>query len=195
MSRRYGRNQRRQHREMIADGIWALRRMTILYNEQKALHDHTKAQLLTLQSRVALWDDEVRHILGRHTALSINPAKESFQSPPQRLPVKGRPLSSMLLSADITTDSLSYSIENMLYTLVRFDEDRQRDLRRLLRVQISGPEGYDRKASAGYAISEYMWEELMRDRRAGDDTGLKRFTAHVCEALSTHLVEGYKKRA
>lgn len=61
MSKRYGRNQRRKHRETIA-----LLREAIGKRELEAVKQKRRAD--QLEEELANWNDEIIHLLGNHTA-------------------------------------------------------------------------------------------------------------------------------
>lgn len=65
MGKRYGRNQKRQHRARIA----ALEEM---HEMDRAILRRTSAELAALKSEVEEWDEEIRRLLGEYSALRRN---------------------------------------------------------------------------------------------------------------------------
>jgi hypothetical protein len=156
MANRYGRRQRRKHREQIeALGHDNLNLFAALRREEK-LRQHLAEKLRRHREAMDRWDREVSFLLGRFSALKFK--TESIGRVPGRMEIR-EPMSSIGPSS--FDGQMEYRVEMMLAVLYELDEPALYDMHRLLRVAVMR---MDWQTSTGneacYAMSERMWKEI-----------------------------------
>lgn len=81
MSKRYGRNQKRRHRDRIA----ALEQSQEM---DRALLSRVSSELSSLRSEVEQWDEEIRRLLGEHSALRRETHEVLSRNPLREVPIR-----------------------------------------------------------------------------------------------------------
>lgn len=190
MSWRYGRKQKRAHREMIADLA------CVNFNLQKRLdsareeYRSERQKLNRLGDVIRDWDSEIRSLLGPYTSFSINDTTYRVDHPDQiRQMAVMPPLPRIIdFSSEIMVESVAYHLSTILGFMVDLSEKDLMTLRQhlTLRVMI----GSERLDSSYYAFSESMWHALKND----SPEGRERIASRVARDLVETLARGAEKK-
>lgn len=139
MSKRYGRNQKRQHRARIA----ALEEM---HEMDRALLAERSAELSSLKLEVYEWDEEIRRLLGEYSALRRNTPELRSNHPIREMPIfEPAPYR---YEPDVTLTMTMPTRERMRRFVFTIRKDDMR-MQRLIRFMEADGDG-----GVAYAISE-----------------------------------------
>jgi len=153
MGKRYGRNQKRKHREAISLLIEACLRREAETLEANSISHRTRAAYIGLELRVKDWDDQIRWLLGTYSAFLFQPGIMVTGNPNSidLIPIM-KAISAM---APYPSDMAMTSTEQAFARITRFtiaiSDDDIMTLKRLIRLKIS-----DGKGDIHYALSEDM---------------------------------------
>lgn len=141
MSKRYGRNQKRHHRERIA-ALEQSREM------DRALLSRVSRELSSLESEVKQWDEEIRRLLGEHSALRRDTPEIVSRNPLREMPIR-MPVSKLddpeALDMVQQTTCARERMRRFVFTIQK-DNFRMRRLIRFMEIDGCG--------GVAYAISE-----------------------------------------
>lgn len=154
MAKRYGRNQKRRHREEIARQAARIDNLEVAYARELGLLEYNRQQFRELRSKVDNWDADVQALLGRYSALRIEPARmkagktERISRVPLPLPI--RPIYGAWAQAQEQQPLEMYIAElKRLICSSGFDQER---LRQIVRLVVERPDGSEELHFA-YAIA------------------------------------------
>lgn len=192
MSRRYGRKQRRAAQEAIAE-----RDETLWHARQALLREGIRTgeierEAMALKESIALWDDEIRGLLGPYTSFAITDTTYRIDSPDRirQMPVMPPISMSAFLSPSFMPESLTYHVETMLSFIAGLEDGDRATLQKLmtLRVQI-GSDSSDNRAY--WALSDKTWHDL---KNAGPQAW-SRMTRRIAADLVRLLAQPPKPKA
>lgn len=159
MGNRYGRNQKRQHRERIA----ALEKM---HEIDRALLGKVSADLTSLRDEVEEWDEEIRRLLGNHSALRRDTPEIVSSNPIREMPLR-EPIQSLYGSdaAHITMAMPTRERMRRFIFTIRKDDLRMQRLIRFMEADGAGGVAYSISETAlrqGFGRREiaYMAHEI-----------------------------------
>lgn len=140
MAKRYGRNQRRRHREMI-DGLEAkIETMNLAFEKESGLRAELSGKLDALRTLVAQWDADVRQLLGAYSAFRLRPGSIKSNAPFMRVPIEHDGFSLSLGFSDVAVQEAPLSVQALKRLVIVDRTDRQR-LRHLIRLIVERPNG------------------------------------------------------
>lgn len=192
MSRRYGRKQKRAHRAQIADQQVRLMRQESRHLDYVHATEVIRRKFNYLVEAVQLRDEEMRSILGRYTALAVIPGIVPLGRNERldRLPIH-QPLSLSVLSQDMSAESMTYHVAEMLHLVAGLDESDLERLRKFIFLKVER-EGY-REAEVRHSISREYWEQMKWTGQNGRHA-LQRLVHHVLPELTAMLTREPAKR-
>lgn len=88
MGKRYGRNQKRAHREEIARLADNAVRLDRALEMEAGLRSDITARLRALESKVEDWDNDIRELLGRYSAFLVDTARLKASEIMRRIPIE-----------------------------------------------------------------------------------------------------------
>lgn len=175
MSKRYGRNQKRRHRQMISDLT-----KSALVASQGA--EHARRSLALLKSAVSDWDEEIRRLLGTDTAFRFETARhDGAGRTVDRVPLKQRFSFAASSAGDtIAPADVGALTERMRSYIVKIEKDLMRWQRLIRFIEVSPRSGGEEVV---YAISETL---------RADGFGVRDIDAMsmmIAEQMARHLNE------
>lgn len=193
MSRRYGRQQRRAARDRIKvlEMAHDMACTAAAHAQDRSMASERKIELL--RDQIAMWDAEIRSLLGPYTSFAIDEPTYRVDHPDQirEMPVLP-PLSGLPLGpAEIVQESISYHVETMLGFMCGLDEEILTRLRRLLTVRVAVGSDRDRER-AYFAVSEQTWRQMKRE--GPNNPGLEWFIRRIAGDFVRLLVAPPKKK-
>lgn len=140
MANRYGRNQKRRHREQIA----ALQEASQM---DRALLDRVSKRAADLDAEMTAWDEEIRRLLGTHSALRRRTPEMQSSRPIREMPIMQRITSYDAMGSDVLEmpANTRERMRRFVFTLER-DDMRMQKLIRFMET--------DGRGGVAYAISE-----------------------------------------
>lgn len=152
MASRFGRRQKRRMRAEIESTKTA---NTALYADLRVSRNNYDR----LSRIVRDWDQEIRHLLSKHTALAIEDAAFRLDANGVRqLPVF-KPLDVAVGPYYDMPESLHYQVTRLVRLVTDMSEEDLMQMRRLIRVRLKSGDDY-MDESAAYAISLDMWRAM-----------------------------------
>lgn len=135
MAKRYGRNQRRRHREEIAN-------LTVDIQRHIQIASNAVNQYDELYRRVRDWDDDIRLLLGGYSAFLFETARVKTDEPVSRVPVGGTfdrpaPLPNAILE-DVKYEP--FAVVSLRRLVINFMDDRYR-LKAIVRLTVERTDG------------------------------------------------------
>jgi len=185
MGNRYGRKQKRAHREMIADLACVSRSLQTRLDGARNDYRRERAKVSRLEDIFQNWDREIRSLLGPYSSFSINDATYRVDHPDQirRMPILP-PVSGFInFDSDIGIESIAYYVETIFGFIVGLSEPDLVTLRRhiAMRVMVGSERQGD---SSYYAFSESMWHALKTDRPEARTRMAYRIASDLVEVLA-----------
>jgi hypothetical protein len=195
MSKRFGRKQKRALREKVAQQQSDLMRQEARHLDYVQATSVIREKFNFLVEAVRLRDDELRDILGLHTALAVVPSVRRL-SPNERfdrIPIYP-PVSLSVLSADMTAESMTYHIAEMFHLVAGLDDENLARLRSFIFLKVER-EGYS-EAEVRHAVSRDYWDYMKWKGQDGRHA-LQRLVHHVLPQLTAMVTKlpKEKKRA
>lgn len=177
MGKRYGRNQRRRHREEIAALHSQVGRFKEAHERESGLARHFANRVRELEDLIREWDSELTSLFGHYTALRSKPALHEGQ-PIRQLPVR-RPVRPRVdFGGQVSMDDMTNSIENIRAFVFKVHLDP------LLMSRLFRFIERDGRGGITYAISEHQLTTV----------GLgPRDVRMVAEMVAKYLVDGINK--
>lgn len=177
MGKRYGRNQRRRHREEIAALNSQVGRLKEAHERESGLARHFASRIRELEELIREWDGELTSLFGHYTALRSKPALHEGQ-PIRQLPVR-RPVRPRAdFGGHVSMDDMTNSIENIRAFVLQVRRDPPRMSRLFRFIERDG------RGGVTYAISEYQLATV----------GLgPRDVRMVAEMIANYLVDGINR--
>ena len=142
MSKRYGRNQKRRARELIAalEDMHTMDRAHLAYVSKRAAE---------LDAEMRAWDEEIKRMLGTYSALRRSTPEMHSSHPIRDMPIH-EPISRMIrLDGEISMSEMTMPVRERMRRFVftlRRDDMRMRRLIRFMET--------DGKGGVAYSISE-----------------------------------------
>lgn len=193
MANRYGRRQRRRHREEIS-------RLQVEASTRERENERTLIDFNRLHRMIRHWDAEIVDILGYKTAARVFPAQVDSYERRARVERSYDIAGAMRVSELSTASGLDYvecKMELMLRFAMRMSDEDAFNRRRLLMVKVEG--GYDRvEPKAYYSFSEAMWEQVIKrqseDRPDDHERRLERISADVADRILELLTRDLSRK-
>lgn len=157
MSKRYGRNQKRKHREQIASLAADLSRVLTKWGEERH-------RVNVLETKIAEWNERIEQLLGRYSALRPELYQEETGELPKRgwrVPIPERPAAWHPDQMDNVRTITRWIAEFEVF-LNHFQTDELL-MRHLMRVELIDPYGR-RSLALAHQIGGRTFLDLMADR-------------------------------
>lgn len=161
MAKRYGRNQRRRHRQEIGALGRDLARSKAAHAYQTEQTRQLAADLQLLRDQIKEWDAEICDILGAYSAMRFKTPSMQSSEPIYRLPIQGPVPRGPVGGSIPTRESLEKAMVAHLKLLRILAEDDIMRLRHIVRLVVERPDGREELHFA-YAIDGH---DLMRRSR------------------------------
>lgn len=154
MAKRYGRNQRRRHREVISQ-------LTHELSEEADRAVRLYRDLCLLKEKVADWDTDVRMLLGTYSAFRFKTPKERTDRSLRRIPIEMdvRALSTMPSPEQIPLHAVA-AVVDLCRLVVASDEDHLR-LRQVVRLFVERSNG-STELHFAYEVDKFRLMKLGR---------------------------------
>jgi hypothetical protein len=134
MAKRYGRNQRRRHREQIAA-------LEAAYERETALLRDISAKLTRLRQQIYTWDCDVREMLGGYSALLVDTGRMRTDQPFLRIGITGPAEWPYLGDGKVDPAEATMLVVDLKRLLVEAGVDRQQDLKQVIRMLVERSDG------------------------------------------------------
>lgn len=146
MGKRYGRNQKRRHREQIA----ALHETHVI---DRALLDRTSMRAAELDSEMREWDEEIRRLCGEYSALRRVTPELKSRHPIREMPIV-EPLGTRPFGGEMEISaSMTMNVRERMRRFVFTLEHDDMRMQRLIRFMEA-----DGRGGVAYAISDLALE-------------------------------------
>jgi DNA primase catalytic subunit len=188
MSKRYGRKQKRAHRETIADLAWGMRTAQHQLAESRVLHKRTHQALDDLREVIQFWDGEIRSLLGPYTSFSISDVTfrvshpDSIRQMPIIMPVQLGALSEFDMVGEMKNH-----VQNLLHVVCSLTEEDHVRLSRFISIRLKW--GDQNREQSAFALSEAMWQHM----RADGGAGVARLAQRIMPDLIRLIVDALDK--
>lgn len=149
MGRRYGRNQRRRHREQIATLHSQVRRLKEAHERETGLARHFANRIRELEDLIKEWDRELISLFGHFTALRSKPSIHEGD-PIRQLPVREPRRAPRQFDGIPSLDDVACSVENIRAFVFKVRRDPMTFIRLFRFIERDGRGGVE------YAISEHQ---------------------------------------
>jgi hypothetical protein len=136
---------------------------------------------------ITTWDEEMRALLGEHTALAIKPGNIKLRSgEPNRISIIPPMPSVFSMDASAIPESIEYHVATIFHLVAGLDEPDLARLRHLLFMRIER-DGY-RETEVCYGISEQHWH-FLKERGEHGKQVLRRIVEQVIPDMTRILTK------